>query len=221
MLDDTLPSEVDPATLRSVRDSVVQGFEWACREGPLADEPVRGVKFKILDAVVAADAIHRGGGQVIPTARRVAYSSILLAAPRLMEPVYTIEVIAPADMVQAVYGVVARRRGHITSDVPKPGTPFVVMSGSIPVLDSFGFETDLRVHTQGAAFVLQTFSHWAVMPGDPLDKEIVLHPLEPSPPGALARECLIKTRRRKGLAEDVAIASYLGTEMLEYLAAQQ
>ena len=28
----------------------VQGFQWACREGPLCDEPVRNVKFRMLDA---------------------------------------------------------------------------------------------------------------------------------------------------------------------------
>ena len=39
---------------------------------------IRNVKFKILDAVIAAEPIHRGGGQVIPTARRVAYSAFLL-----------------------------------------------------------------------------------------------------------------------------------------------
>lgn len=31
------------------------------------------MKFKILDAVIANEPLHRGGGQVIPTARRVAY----------------------------------------------------------------------------------------------------------------------------------------------------
>ena len=33
---------------------------------------IRNVKFKILDAVIAQEPIHRGGGQIIPTARRVA-----------------------------------------------------------------------------------------------------------------------------------------------------
>ena len=68
------------------------------------------MKFKILDAVIASDPLHRGGGQVIPTARRVAYSAFLMATPRLMEPYMFVEVIAPADCVSAVYTVLARRR---------------------------------------------------------------------------------------------------------------
>ena len=67
----------------------------------------------------------------------------------------------------------------------------------LPVIESFGFETDLRYHTQGQAFGLSVFDHWAIVPGDPLDKSIVLRPLEPAPIQHLAREFMVKTRRRK------------------------
>ncbi|PKU31296.1 hypothetical protein llap_18400 [Limosa lapponica baueri] len=110
LVDDTLPSEVDKSLLGSVKDSIVQGFQWGTREGPLCDELIRNVKFKILDAVIAQEPLHRGGGQIIPTARRVVYSAFLMATPRLMEPYYFVEVQAPADCVSAVYTVLARRR---------------------------------------------------------------------------------------------------------------
>ena len=38
LVDDSLPSETDKVLLYSVRESVKQGFQWAAREGPLADE---------------------------------------------------------------------------------------------------------------------------------------------------------------------------------------
>ena len=221
LLDDTLAADVDKKALAAVRDSVVQGFQWACREGPLCDEPIRNVKFKLLGARIAAEALFRGGGQVIPTARRVAYSAFLMATPRLMEPVFLVEVLCPADAVQAVYTVLARRRGHVTSDAPRPGTPFHVVRGYLPVVDSFGFETDLRVHTQGLAFGLQAFDHWSVVPGDPLDRSIVLRPLEPSPPLALAREFVIKSRRRKGLSEDVSVTRFVDEAFMLHLAANE
>jgi len=221
LVDDTLAGEVDKSALRTIKDSVVQGFQWGCREGPLCDEPMRGVKFRLLDATVAGEALQRGGGQVIPTARRVAYSSFLLASPRMMEPVYAAEILAPADAIQAVYTVLARRRGHVTGETPKPGTPFYTVRAFLPVIDSFGFETDLRVHTQGQAFGLQVFDHWAIVPGDPLDKSIVLRLLEPAPPPHLAREFMVKTRRRKGLSEDVTVSRFFDEEMLLYLAAQE
>ncbi|KDR08844.1 116 kDa U5 small nuclear ribonucleoprotein component [Zootermopsis nevadensis] len=220
LVDDTLPSEVDKGLLSSVKDSIVQGFQWGTREGPLCEEPIRNVKFKILDAVIAMEPLHRGGGQIIPTARRVAYSAFLMATPRLMEPYLFVEVQAPADCVSAVYTVLAKRRGHVTQDAPVPGSPLYTIKAFIPAIDSFGFETDLRTHTQGQAFCLSVFHHWQIVPGDPLDKSIVIRPLEPQPATHLAREFMIKTRRRKGLSEDVSINKFFDDPMLLELARQ-
>eukprot|EP00455_Lapot_gusevi_P035988 TRINITY_DN3993_c0_g1_i8.p1 TRINITY_DN3993_c0_g1~~TRINITY_DN3993_c0_g1_i8.p1 ORF type:complete len:371 (-),score=104.64 TRINITY_DN3993_c0_g1_i8:119-1231(-) len=220
LVDDTLPHEVNKSLLYSVKDSVVQGFQWATREGPLCDEPIRNVKFKILDAHIAEQAILRSGGQIIPTSRRVAYSSFLLASPKLMEPIYYAEIQSPADCVKAIYNVLARRRGHVVSELPKAGTPLYTVQAYLPVIDSFGFETDLRTHTLGQAFSLTVFDHWEIVPGDPLDKSILLRPLEPSPISALARDFMVKTRRRKGLTEDVTINKFFDDPMLLELAKQ-
>eukprot|EP00002_Diphylleia_rotans_P024681 TRINITY_DN4880_c0_g1_i1.p1 TRINITY_DN4880_c0_g1~~TRINITY_DN4880_c0_g1_i1.p1 ORF type:complete len:976 (+),score=217.16 TRINITY_DN4880_c0_g1_i1:58-2985(+) len=220
LVDDTLPSEVDKSLLGSVKDYIVQGFQWGTREGPLCDEPIRNVKFKVMDATIASEAMYRGGGQIIPTARRVAYSAFLMATPRLMEPVYYVEILTPADCITAIYNVLSRRRGHVTNESPKPGTPLDTVKALIPVIDSFGFETDLRVHTQGQAFCVSVFDHWAIVPGDPLDRNIELRPLEPSPAPALAREFMVKTRRRKGLSEDVSINKFFDDPLLLELARQ-
>ncbi|KAI8110430.1 hypothetical protein M9435_002105 [Picochlorum sp. BPE23] len=213
-LDDTLPSEVDKSLVNAIKSSVVQGFQWGAREGPLCDEPMRSVKFKLTDAVVASELLARGGGQIIPTARRVCYSAFLMASPRLMEPVYYVEIQTPADCISAIYAVLAKRRGHVTADVPKPGTPIFIVQAFLPVMDSFGFETDIRVHTQGQAFCCSTFDHWQVVPGDPLDKNIVLRPLEPAPMQSLARDFMVKTRRRKGMTDDVSVTKYFDDPML-------
>ena len=84
LLDDCLPSEVDKTLLRSCQETIIQGFRWGVREGPLCDEAIRNCKFRILDAQVSEDPLYRGGGQIIPTARRVCYSSFLMATPRLI-----------------------------------------------------------------------------------------------------------------------------------------
>ena len=58
----------------------------------MCDENLRAVRFNLYDVALHADAIHRGGGQIIPTARRVLYACMLTAEPRLMEPVYLVEI---------------------------------------------------------------------------------------------------------------------------------
>jgi len=84
----------------------------------------------------------------------------------------------------------------------------------MPALDSFGFETDLRVYTAGQAFGTMQFDHWEVAPGDPLDRTIKLKLLEPSAPPMLARDIMIKTRRRKGLLEDLTIGKFFDDQIL-------
>lgn len=219
-LDDTLASEVDKSLVSAIKNSVVQGFQWGAREGPLCDEPMRKVKFKLTDAIVSPDLLGRGGGQIIPTARRVCYSAFLMASPRLMEPVYYVEIQSPADCISAIYAILAKRRGHVTADIPKPGTPIFIVQAFLPVMESFGFETDIRVQTQGQAFCCSTFDHWKVVPGDPLDKNILLTPLEPAPMHALARDFMVKTRRRKGLSDDVHITKFFDDPMLLELVEQ-
>jgi 116 kDa U5 small nuclear ribonucleoprotein component len=214
---DTLPSDVDQKLLKSVRDAIKQGFSWATREGPLCEEPIRNTKFKITNVDLAPEPILRGGGQIIPTARRACYSSFLMATPRLMEPVYNCTMLGPANAVSALYTVLSRRRGHVLSDSPIPGTPLYSVKGLIPVIDSFGFETDLRIHTQGQATVSLVFDRWSIVPGDPLDKNIKLRPLEPASVQATARDFVLKTRRRKGLSEDVTVAKFLEPELLKQL----
>ena len=60
--------------LNEIKDSVVAGFQWATKEGVLCDENLRAVRFNIYNVTLHADAIHRRGSQIIPTARRVLYA---------------------------------------------------------------------------------------------------------------------------------------------------
>merc|ERR1712105_62914 len=155
--------------LNEIKDSVVAGFQWASKEGVLAEENMRGVRFDIHDVTLHTDAIHRGGGQIIPTARRVLYASALTAEPRLMEPVYLVEIQCPENAVGGIYGCLNRRRGHVFEEAQTPGTPMFVVKAYLPVNESFGFTADLRSNTGGQAFPQCVFDHWQILPGNPFD----------------------------------------------------
>ena len=74
------------------RQELDGGFGPLPVQGALCEENMRGVRFDVHDVTLHADAIHRGGGQIIPTARRCLYASVLTAQPRLMEPIYLVEI---------------------------------------------------------------------------------------------------------------------------------
>ena len=68
--------------LNEIKDSMEAAFQQATKEGVMCDENMRGIRFDIHDVTLHTDAIHRGGGQIIPTGRRVLYACELTAAPR-------------------------------------------------------------------------------------------------------------------------------------------
>jgi len=176
--------------LNEIKDSFVAAFQWATKEGVLCEENMRSIKYNIHDVTLHTDAIHRGGGQIIPTARRVIYACQLTASPRLMEPVYLVEIQCPESAMGGIYATLNRRRGHVISEEQRPGTPLYNVKAYLPVMESFGFTADLRSATSGQAFPQCVFDHWQVIQGDPL---------VPGKP----QDIVLATRKRKGLALEI------------------
>mmetsp|Transcript_3557 Transcript_3557/g.9023 ORF Transcript_3557/g.9023 Transcript_3557/m.9023 type:complete len:851 (+) Transcript_3557:73-2625(+) len=178
--------------LNEIKDSVVAGWQWVCREGPLCDETLRDVKINIMDVTLHADAIHRGGGQIIPTARRVFLAAMMTASPRLMEPVFIVEIQCPENAMGGVYSSLNRKRGVVVEESNRPGTPLYNVKAYLPVSESFGFTGFLRQNTAGQAFPQMVFHHWDVLNGDPFpggDEKVI--------------EIVLAARKRKGLKETI------------------
>ena len=184
--------------LNEIKDSCAAAFAWVTREGILAEENMRGCRYDILDVTLHADAIHRGGNQIIPSCRRAVYASQLTAEPRVLEPVYLVEIQCPEHAMGGIYGVLNRRRGHVFAEEQRPGTPLYTVKAYLPVMESFGFTADLRSHTGGQAFPQCVFDHWQPMNGDPLDAA-----------GKIG-QLILAIRKRKGLKEEIpALDNYL------------
>mmetsp|Transcript_147469 Transcript_147469/g.209320 ORF Transcript_147469/g.209320 Transcript_147469/m.209320 type:complete len:844 (+) Transcript_147469:90-2621(+) len=173
--------------LNEIKESVNSGFQWATRNGPLCDEVCRGVVLRLLDCTLHADAIHRGMGQILPTARRVTFASMLTAGPTLMEPMYLADITVPIDATGGVYATLSQRRGEVVEEIPRPGTPMTNIRAYLPVNQSFGFTGELRSNTGGKAFPQCSFHHWSVMRSDPYEE------------GSKVGEIVMETRKRKGL----------------------
>ena len=177
--------------LNEVKDSIVNGFNNAMHEGVVCNEQIRGVRINLEDVKLHADAIHRGGAQIIPCARRCCFACVLTGAPNLLEPMFLAEIQCPESAIGGIYTVMSRRRGKIIEEEQRPGTPLFIVKAHLPVCESFGFTEDLRSHTSGQAFPQCVFSHWQLMQGTPDD---------------LSTKCgqiVNAIRKRKGLPEEV------------------
>ncbi|CAI4810453.1 ASN_collapsed_G0050910.mRNA.1.CDS.1 [Saccharomyces cerevisiae] len=177
--------------LHEIKDSVVAAFQWATKEGPIFGEEMRSVRVNILDVTLHADAIHRGGGQIIPTRRRATYAGFLLADPKIQEPVFLVEIQCPEQAVGGIYSVLNKKRGQVVSEEQRPGTPLFTVKAYLPVNESFGFTGELRQATGGQAFPQMVFDHWSTLGSDPLD------------PTSKAGEIVLAARKRHGMKEEV------------------
>merc|ERR1712166_1017496 len=179
--------------LNEIKDSMEAAFNWATKEGVLTEENMGGIRFNIQDVALHADAIHRGGGQLIHTARRVFYASQLLAEPRFQEPIFLVEIQCPEDAVGGIYQCLSTRRGIVIGEEPISGTPLVMMKAYLPVAESFGFTQALRAATSGRAFPQCVFDHWEEFADDPFK------------PDSRAGILVAAVRKRKGLKEEIPL----------------
>ncbi|KAJ5074290.1 eukaryotic translation elongation factor 2a tandem duplicate 1-related [Anaeramoeba ignava] len=177
--------------LTEIKDSVSSAFQVVAQEGVLCEEPLRGVKFELNDAKLHSDSIHRGDGQIIPAAKNLLYGAELTAEPRLMEPIYLVEIQCSQLVVGSVYSILNKKRGKVISEEAKQGTTDSIVSGYLPVIESFNFTSELRSVTKGQAFPQSVFDHWDLIHSSPFEDN--------SKVNLIVKE----TRKRKGLKEEI------------------
>ncbi len=169
--------------LREAREMIIAGFRWACQAGPLCEEPIRGVKIKLMDAQLHEDPVHRGPAQIMPAIRRAILGSFLTAKPVLLEPVYKIGISVPAQWVGECSSIITRKRGRILSSGQKGA--LTMITGYIPVAETFGLSAEMRSATSGHAFWQCTFDHWEKAPEN------------------VAAEVIKQIRERRGLPPEI------------------
>jgi elongation factor 2 len=164
-----ISTTADTQYLRETQESIISGFRWACRNGPLCEEPMRGIKVKIMDAQLNEDPVHRGPAQLVPATKRGIFGSFLTAKPTLVEPIFKISITTPEQWVGQVSTLITRQKGRITGSEQKG--PITNIEGYIPVRQTFGLTAEMRSATSGHAFWQSTLDHWERIP------ENIAHPL--------------------------------------------
>jgi elongation factor 2 len=158
-----LTSSIGQDTLsKDVVASLVSGFHWACRTGPLCEQPVRGLKVNLMDAKVDASTKNREPKEVMRAMSRAILGSFLTAHPLLVEPIYKVEITVPLQWLGKCTNIVTRNRGSIRSTVQKGALAVII--GLVPVAETFGLSEELRSTTSGRAFWQLIFDHWEKMP---------------------------------------------------------
>ncbi|CAF2482486.1 unnamed protein product [Rotaria sp. Silwood2] len=155
--------------LGNIQDAVIAAFQWTTQEAVLASENLYGVRIELLDAEIHRDSAHRRPDQLIPAIRRCLLASLHMAEPRLLEPIFIVDIECPTSMIGRVYATLNKRRGQINEEVELSGTTLSRIKAFLPVNESFGFTAELRQVTSGTAFPQCQFDHWSLLPGEPFE----------------------------------------------------
>ena len=156
--------------LSEVEENIVSGFRWACKTGPLCEQPMRNVKVKLTNARISEDPSLRESQQITRATSRAILGSFLTAKPIILEPVYKIEMSTPTRWFGTCTNIITRRRGKIQTTQTR-GT-ITMINGFIPVAQTWSLSDEIRSATSGHAFWQSTFDHWQKIPEN-ISKEII------------------------------------------------
>lgn len=146
------------------KDFIISGFRSACKAGPLSGEPLRDVKVKLLDVQLSENPAFHEPIEIINGVRHAIFGSFLTAKPTLLEPIYKISVSVPIQWMGECLNIITRRRGKILASEQKD--MLAIISGYIPVAETFGLAAEIRSATSGRAFWQSAFDHWEKVPED-------------------------------------------------------
>jgi elongation factor 2 len=122
---------------------------------------MRGMRVVLLDAELHEDPAHRTFAQVFPAIRRAILGAILTSDPTLYEPMMKIVVQVTSEYIGAVSGVISSKRGSITSVDQKEY--FAIITGEIPLAETFDISKVMRSATGGKAFWNLAFERWSIL----------------------------------------------------------
>ncbi|MEM2141847.1 MAG: GTP-binding protein [Candidatus Thorarchaeota archaeon] len=130
--------------------------------GPLAREPVMGVKAVITDATIHTDPAHTGYSEVATMTGAALNMSFLTGAPVLFEPVLNVDIKTPTDTQGQVIKVLTGHRGQILTIDAEEDT--VTVRGTLPTAETIGIADEFRGATSGRSFFGYEFRGFEPLP---------------------------------------------------------
>lgn len=156
-----VPKNFFPAVEKGIQESVLSG--------PLAAYPVVGVK-----AVLYDGSYHPVDSSELAfkmATRQAFKKGFLEASPVLLEPIANLKVTVPDSYTGDIMGDLNKRRGRVLGMNPD-NNGYQVIEADIPMMELFGYNTNLRSMTGGSGVYSYEFVRYEQAPEDVAKKEI-------------------------------------------------
>ena len=141
--------------------AVEKGVRQALADGVVAGFPVHDLRVTVYDGKT-----HAVDGKDIAftlAGRKATVDAVRKAAPIVLEPLVTLEVLAPQAAIGDLTGDLASRRGHVTGTQPRSAA-MAAIHGLIPLVELEAYQGRLKSLTAGKGSYSIAFSHYAPVP---------------------------------------------------------
>ena len=146
--------------------AILKGIMEKMDEGPLTGSYARDIRVVIYDG-----KMHPVDSNEISfklAARNAFKDAFRNAGPKIMEPIYTVEVLTPSEYMGSVMSDLQNRRAMIMGMESDKG--FDRLNARVPLAELYRYSTTLSSLTSGAATYTMQFASYEQVPSDVQDK---------------------------------------------------
>ncbi len=150
----TIDARFMPAILKGLNDKMT--------EGPLTGSYARDIRVFVYDGKM--HPVDSNEISFILAARNAFKEAFRNAGPKIMEPIYNVEIMTPADYMGACMSDLQNKRAIIEGMSSDKG--FSVLKARVPLAELYRYSTTLSSLTSGAATFTMTFADYQPVPAD-------------------------------------------------------
>ena len=147
-----------PAILKGIMDKM--------NEGPLTGSLARDIRVYVYDGKM--HPVDSNEISFVLAARNAFKDAFRNAGPKIMEPIYNVEVLTPSEYMGACMSDLQNRRAIIEGMGSDKG--FDVIKARVPLAELYKYSTTLSSLTSGSATFTMQFADYQPIPGDVQDK---------------------------------------------------
>ena len=147
-----------PAILKGINDKMT--------EGPLTGSYARDIRVYVYDGKM--HPVDSNEISFILAARNAFKEAFRNAGPKIMEPIYNVEVMTPAEYQGACMSDLQNRRGILGDMGADKG--FSILKARVPLAELYRYSTTLSSLTSGSATFTMEFADYQPVPGDVQNK---------------------------------------------------
>ena len=141
-------------------DMITTKLSSACQSGPLLGYPLTDLKLELKAAPYDSNRSTDLG--ISAAISRVIMMALKQGKPTLLEPVMALELLSPSDYTGRVIGTLNQKRGQVEGIESRPGLD--IIRANVPLMEMFGYMTELRSATKGQGSFTMEFSHFEQAP---------------------------------------------------------